>query len=81
MRRSIQALGLFVLLCSGLIANADQQYRRLRIAFVGDVMGHNVNYHGGDFREISEIFSVTASNASWLMPDEMDAKADASVPP
>ena len=52
MRRSIQALGLFVLLCSGLIANADQQYRRLRIAFVGDVMGHNVNYHGGDFREI-----------------------------
>ncbi len=64
MRRSIPAFGLFVLLSFGLpIAPARAQgreqenglgngERRLHVAFVGDIMGHDVNYHMEDFRDI-----------------------------
>ncbi len=56
MRRSIPAVVFFVLLSFVSIAHAQAQLpaqeRRLRITFVGDIMGHDVNYRMEDFRDI-----------------------------
>lgn len=56
-RRSAQAIGLILVLFAGLpFAHAQEQpqagERRLRITFVGDIMGHDVNYRMEDFRDI-----------------------------
>ena len=52
MRPSIPALGLLVLLGFAAAAGADAQARTLRVMFVGDIMGHDVNYQMEDFRDI-----------------------------
>jgi poly-gamma-glutamate synthesis protein (capsule biosynthesis protein) len=51
MRSSIPALGLFVLLAFT-AASARLGAQSLRLTFVGDIMGHDVNYRMEDFRDI-----------------------------
>jgi poly-gamma-glutamate synthesis protein (capsule biosynthesis protein) len=54
MRPSTPALGLLVLLCLALSADRvhAQEPRELRLIFLGDIMGHEVNYQMEDFRDI-----------------------------
>jgi poly-gamma-glutamate synthesis protein (capsule biosynthesis protein) len=82
MRPSIAALGTFVLLSAFLSAARveGQEPRALRFTFVGDIMGHDVNYHMGDFsdiyRDVKDVFM-----ADDLTFANLELPLDPSRPP